>query len=70
MQMAPLQTLAADPDQPAIVRATALSLAGQYQPRLSLYAGLTSPVPLVRLGALRGLSPPNAPGLAPSCTPA
>lgn len=55
----PLQTLAADPDQPAIVRATALSLAGQYQPRLSLYAGLTSPVPLVRLGALRGLSSPN-----------
>lgn len=43
--------------QPGIVRATALSLLGQYDagaPELRL--GLTDPDPLVRLGALRGVA--------------
>ena len=56
---AALQALTADPDQPAIVGATALSLAGQYQPPASLHTSLGSPVPLIRLGALRGLSSSN-----------
>lgn len=55
----PIQALTADPDQPAIVRATALSLAGQYQSPSSLHTSLGSPMPLVRLGALRGLSSSN-----------
>lgn len=54
-----LQSLTVDPDQPAILRATALSLAGQYQWRSSLHDSLTSPEPLIRLGALRGLAASN-----------
>ncbi len=56
----PLHALTADPNQPAIVRATALSMAGPYQPRSVLHKGLTSPEPLIRLGALRGLAASSA----------
>jgi len=53
----PLVALANEISQPAIVRATALSLLVNYSLRGSSVAierGLKSPLPLVRIGALRG----------------
>ena len=52
-----LHALAADTRQPAIVRATGLGLLGQYDPSArELRVAITDADPLIRLGALRGLS--------------
>ena len=52
----PLKNLAQDSDQPAVVRGTALSLLGQYGRFANLADSLDSADPLIRLGALRGIS--------------
>ena len=54
----PLVAVAGDSEQPAIVRATALSLMASYDRAasgLALEAGLHDAQPLVRIGALRGV---------------
>lgn len=52
-----LRALAVDQTQPAIVRATALGMLGQYDPSAGeLQLAIAHADPLVRLGALRGLA--------------
>jgi tetratricopeptide (TPR) repeat protein len=55
---APLAVIAFDPEQPGIVRATALQLLSAYGDVDALARGLRDPDPLVRVEAVRGLPDP------------